>query len=391
MKSTKNKLLVLKFFLHIVSGGAYVKFNLMALEFFVYGSMATYSLLSQFFASEGLAESQIGLLMAVLPISSLYAHHVNFDIASNIGRVNWLKKVVLFAGILIWGLFLFESFVAKLLFIISFAFFFSAIAPLAESAIVDIAHHSSLNYGRIRLFGTFGFSFVALLMSSLIRIGFVNIFLTFSFLMFLTLLIAKGVEEIQLNEEEKVTSKRPLPVILWLLLPVVIFGIAANAFNMVFLPVLVETKGYDISLASIAFSVMAITETPFLLWADIIVKKLGVVFMLSSGIFVVGLRNLLVTVANSPAMLLLAQVFHGWTYIVIYYSMMFLIQSFGAARIKAQKYFWIAMGIGPFLGSSLGGLLAEKLGLINTYSIFGLTPMVVSLLILLVFRKSLKT
>ncbi|MCD6551181.1 MFS transporter [Thermotoga sp.] len=367
-----------------------MKLHLMALEFFVYGTMATYSLLSQFLASEGLTESQIGLLMSVLPISSLYAHHLNFEIASNIGRINWLKKVVLFAGILIWGLFLFESFIAKFLFMIAFAFFFSATTPLAESAIVDIANNLNLNYGRIRLFGTFGFSFAALLMSGLIRIGFVTIFLTFSLLMFLTFLVAKGVKEVELNEDERVRSKKPLPLFFWLLLPIVIFGIAANNFNFVFLPVLMEKREYDISLASIAFSMMAITETPFLLWADTIVKKLGVVFILSSGIFVVGLRNLLVAMVDSPTMLLLVQLLQGWTYIVIYYSMMSLIQSFGAARIRAQKYFWIAMGIGPFLGSSLGGLLSEKLGLLNAYSIFGLVPMVISLLILLIFRKTLK-
>ncbi|PLV59784.1 MFS transporter [Thermotoga sp. KOL6] len=364
-----------------------MKLRLMIIEFLVYGSMAVYSLLSQFLANEGLTKSQIGILMAIMPLSSLYANHLNFDIASSIGRTNWLKKVVLASGILFWGLFLFERFPMKFIFMVTFAFFFSAVAPLAESVIVDITHQSKMNYGRIRLFGTFGFSFSALLMSVLIRIGFVTIFVVFSFLMILTFSILKGMNEVELGEEEKSRSKKPLPMFFWLLLPVVIFGIAANNFNFVFLPVLMEERSYDVSLASVAFSLMAITETPFLLWADMIVQKLGVPFMLASGVFVIGLRNLLVTMVHSPSTLLLIQLLQGWTYIVIYYSMMFLIRSFGPARIRAQKYFWISMGIGPFLGSSFGGLIAEKLGLMSTYTVFGLVPMIVSFLIFLFFRK----
>jgi len=364
-----------------------VRYRLVSIEFLVYGSMAVYSLLSQFLASEGLAKSQIGLLMAIMPISSLYANHLNFEIASAIGRVNWLKRVILSAGFLLWGLFLFEEFYVKLLFMAIFAFFFSATAPLAESVIVDITHQSRMNYGRIRLFGTFGFSFTALLMSALIRIGYVVIFVVFASLMILTFFVLKKVDEVELGDEEKSRSKKPLPIFFWLLLPVVIFGIAANNFNFVFLPVLIEERGYDVSLASLALSLMAITETPFLLWADEIVGKLGVGFLLSSGVFVVGLRNLLVTMANSPSSLLMVQLLQGWTYIVIYYSMMSLIRTFGPARIRAQKYFWIAMGIGPFVGSSTGGILAESLGMIGAYRIFGLVPMVVSLLVFLFLRR----
>jgi len=364
-----------------------VRYRLMSIEFFVYGTMAVYSLLSQFLANEELSKSQIGILMAILPITSLYANHLNFEIASTIGRVNWLKRVILFAGILFWGLFLFDEFYLKLLFMAVFAFFFSAVTPLSESVIVDITYQMKMNYGRIRLFGTFGFSFTALLMSGLIRLGFVTIFCTFTTLMFLTFLILNPMKEVELGEEEKRKSKKPLPTFFWLLLPVVIFGIAANNFNFVFLPVLMKERNYDVSLASIALSLMAITETPFLLWADEIVKKLGVGFMLASGVFVVGLRNLLVTMTGFPAALLMVQLLQGWTYIVIYYSMMFLIRTFGSARIRAQKYFWVAMGIGPFIGSSVGGVLAENLGLINSYRILGLVPMIVSLFVFLFLRK----
>ncbi|HAA81930.1 MAG TPA: MFS transporter [Thermotoga naphthophila] len=371
----------------LCKGGNFVRYRLMSIEFFVYGTMAVYSLLSQFLANEELSKSQIGILMSILPITSLYANHLNFEIASTIGRVNWLKKVILFAGILFWGLFLFEEFYLKLIFMSVFAFFFSAVTPLAESVIVDITHQMKMNYGRIRLFGTFGFSFTALLMSGLIRLGFVTIFYVFTALMLLTFWILKPMKEVDLGEEEKRKSKKPLPTFFWLLLPVVIFGIAANNFNFVFLPVLMKERNYDVSLASIALSLMAITETPFLLWADEIVKKLGVGFMLASGVFVVGLRNLLVTMTGSPAALLMVQLLQGWTYIVIYYSMMFLIRTFGSARIRAQKYFWVAMGIGPFIGSSVGGVLAENLGLINSYRILGLVPMIVSLFVFLFLRK----
>jgi PPP family 3-phenylpropionic acid transporter len=45
------------------------------------------------------------------------------------------------------------------------------------------------------------------------------------------------------------------------------------------------------------------------------------------------------------------------------------------------------MGIGPFIGSSVGGVLAENLGLIDSYRILGLVPMIVSLFVFLFLRK----
>lgn len=348
------------------------------LQFLLYGLMAMSSLLSQFFAVEGLTKTQIGILMAIPPLSSLYANPINFAIATRLGRVSWLKRVVILCGVFFFALYFFKSFLLRLLGMVSFAFFFSAITPLSESVMVDAAHRARKDYGKVRFLGTLGFSVTAVFMSFLVRIHFLFVFVTFLVYTTLLYLVLRNVDEVEVEKDGEESKGNTVPRFFWLILPVVTFGIVANSFNFIFLPVLMEERKYDVSLASVALSLMAITEVFFLFNSEKLIKKLGISFLLSSSIFVIGLRNLLVSFTERPSTLLMVQLLQGWTYIVIYYSVITLTRDFGRARIKAQKYFWMAMGVGPFFGSLLGGFLSERIGLLNTYRLFGVVPMVVS-------------
>jgi len=162
------------------------------------------------------------------------------------------------------------------------------------------------------------------------------------------------------------------------LFAIVTVAVGLNLFNSVFLPVLVKSKNFRAASVGLSFTLMALSETPFLLFAERIVKRFGSFRLLSSAIFVVGLRLVIASFATTETQLLLIQLLHGWTYIVIYYATLFLMRQKLSAHVleATQILFWISLqGIGPLLGSTVGGVVVEKVGVELAYLTFGIIAM----------------
>lgn len=137
-------------------------------------------------------------------------------------------------------------------------------------------------------------------------------------------------------------------------------------------------------------SLMALSELPFLLNAEKIQRKLTNNILFLSGVFMVGIRLVLVPLSWSQTSLILVQMLHGWTFIVIYYSTIHLMKENlkGQALLSAQTMFWIALqGIGPLIGSTVGGAVVEKLGTTNSYLLFGIISLGVALYASYFFKK----
>ncbi len=147
------------------------------------------------------------------------------------------------------------------------------------------------------------------------------------------------------------------------------------AFYATFLPLLVRQRGYDIATVGLCFAITALSEVPFLGFAEKILQKTGNLLLLSSGVFVMGLRVFLIPLTNSAITLILLQFLHGWTFIVIYYSLSNYIHYHlpESQSIKAQTLFWMTIqGFSFFTGSFFGGYLVDYVGLEESYQLLGL-------------------
>lgn len=345
-------------------------------EWSIYSNIALILLLSQYFDHIGFSPIQIGILIAVRPLMSLITNPFWFRIKQRIGNTKTLCIMTLFAAIFLWSIFLLEMFPLKLAGMIVTAFFLTSVIPIAESYIMVSLMKKGEKLDRPRLWGTTGFAFTSLLAGFLFRFGFYTLFILASFFLVMVLIFSLKLDSAPVNEQtrQKTSETGQWQVFLFMLISA---GLAfpLMSFYSTFLPVLVRQRGYDIATVGICFAIMAFSEVPFLGFAEKILKKTGNFLLLSSGVFIIGFRVLLTPFTTSATMLIVLQVLHGWTFIVIYYSLFNYIHYHlpESQSIKAQTLFWMTFqGFSLFTGSFFGGYLLDYLGLEKSYYLVGL-------------------
>ncbi|MGC9322942.1 MAG: MFS transporter, partial [Kosmotogaceae bacterium] len=146
------------------------------IEALIYASLATKNLLGQYFDISGFSSTEIGILMAVLPVVSLVSSPLWFKISSRLGQNRIYYIVSLSSAVCIWPIFATSEFLTSLLFMILFSLFFSGVVPLGDSIIMTIIKKTGGRFDRVRLFGTIGFAATSLLLSSLVGISFFWLF-----------------------------------------------------------------------------------------------------------------------------------------------------------------------------------------------------------------------
>jgi PPP family 3-phenylpropionic acid transporter len=114
----------------------------------------------------------------------------------------------------------------------------------------------------------------------------------------------------------------------------------------------------------------SISEVPFLLFADRILKKIGVEYTLTSSSLFMALRWLLLHSITNIYVLLFVQVLHGVNFIVFSFSLATYINNKFPKELKASGQAMnglINLGLSRILGSMLGGVLSDAFGIKNMF------------------------
>ncbi|MFO7881239.1 MAG: MFS transporter [Kosmotogaceae bacterium] len=362
------------------------------LIFFIYASRAAKNLFSQYFDQSGFTASQIGILMAVLPVVTLFVNPFWFKMGKKFTEKRVYMVLAIVTAFTIWGVFIFEGFISKLIFFSIASIFYASVIPLGESRIITSLKIKKRLYGRVRLWGTIGFGTTAVLIGMLVKTGFYNVFLVFSGVMLLSLPFLKhfsfNERRKTIGDERQKEFKGTGTFSMFLLLTAGMFcGVTMNAFHNTFIPLLTREKGFDVSSVGIVFMAMAFSEIPFLFFADRIVKRLGYLPVLTAGIFFEGLRIILVTLSSSLIMLIFSEFLHGVTYILVYFSLFTYIHyELPKDQItKAQSIFWVVRsGLTYITGSLLGGFLIDMITTVTAFRLMGVLALSVAAFITLI-------
>ena len=353
-----------------------------ATEIFIYSNLSVMALFSQFFHSKGFSSVEIGILMAVTPTLSVIANPFWFKRSSRKGGPSVMGTLSFVSAIVVWGVFFTPTFESSLIAMSLFAFFAVSVIPISESVVVPSLRSKGKRFNRARAFGTIGYSATALISGILLSKGFVIIFIIAS----VSLLTAAAVSRAYpskriLERSESEMDSTPLPIEFYLLVLAGVASITVGAFGSTFLPLLTSEMGYDLSSAGFSFSLMALSEVPFLFFAEKIIDRIGNTRLLLVGIFATGLRWFLTSIAPSFPVFLLFQALHGINYIVVYYSVTnFIHKNFEENKAtRALTIYWMStMGLSYLLGSVLGGVLIRAFGIRRMYTIAGILGMVIA-------------
>ncbi|HOD91857.1 MAG TPA: MFS transporter [Thermotogota bacterium] len=342
-------------------------------ELLMYANLAMFNILGQYFYMRGFSPFEVGILVAMIPAASFVSNPFWFRMKEKLPRTRLIAILTIGTVVGFWSLFFVRPFLLNLVLMAFTAFFSGAVVPIGESYVMESLIRKQKKLDLPRMFGTIGYSMGSLMIGFLLKIDVVFLFAFSTLFLVLVSFLIRRLDQIALVSEGRSAASLPRTgswnAFLWYLV-LASASILLISFNGAFLPQLIGQRGYDPALTGICFAVLSFSEVPFLLFAKKILRKMGTLLLLATGVLCISLRMFLTPFTNSELALVLVQAMHGWSYIVIYYALFDYIhyELPIAYASKAQAVFWIGIqGLSFFLGSSLGGLLVEGIGLDRTY------------------------
>jgi PPP family 3-phenylpropionic acid transporter len=270
------------------------------------------------------------------------------------------------------------------------AVFQSAQGPLSEAITLEGLAHLGKSYGPVRLAGTFGFAVAALVVGPLLKIDVRFLFFTVGAMALLNLVTAwrlpvvKGHQTGTRVPVSHVFHDKSLTIMLGFSL---VANLAIQFYNSFFAVYFVSLGGSPDQVGFL-LALMAVSELPFLLWAEKILAKVGLRGTLVLSMGVVVLRFAALAVLQAPGWLFALSLLNGLTFIVFAYSLATYIAKNVRKELRAtgQTFLGVASAAGRTLGSLGGGLLAQTLGLATTFVLMGALGLVATAVFLWVTR-----
>ncbi len=354
------------------------------LELLIYIPRAFFSFVGNYFNELHFSDFQNGLLGSTAAIMVLFSNPFWMRFADKRVKNNVLAFVALASALLIWGVYSFKSFLPVLMMTFAIGFVWTAILPLAESISIAQLNQRDFSFGKARMMGSIGFAlamiFFGYLKSNLIffMIG------SFSFLSIglSAIFLIPKTHGYNVKKEKHKFSFKNLPGEFYIMLLLETLVISSGNFGLYFFPILMKSRGESVSYAGIAIAVHALSEVPFLFFADRIVTKLGIKRILIIASFAYGLRWILTWSVTNPVLVISFQAFEFFNFIAVYYAIWYYVslKIEPTHRSDAQAIFWVVtIGISAIFGYIVGGWISNLLGVANGYLFFGILSILTGL------------
>lgn len=364
-----------------------------AIYFFFYAALAyLISYLTLYYQSLGLSGLEIGLLSAVTPLIGWVAGPfwgAIADITHRHKRILILSFAATIVAVLLLSTA--RSYGWLILFVAAYAFFNAPIIPLVDNSVVELLGGRRQEYGRQRVWGTYGWGLASLTGGWMLqRFGFPVIFYGFAFLMGFGLLAAARfpVSEAPIamkfsrNILQLLTNRR------WLLFLALVMVLGAGmAMIGNYFSIYLTNLGAPIFWIGVAYTLATISEIPALFYSNLLIRRFGLVGLLVIGGSAFGLRALAFSFATEPWQPLALQLAHGLTFALVLvagveYASQIAPPGLGAT---AQGLFsGVFNGLGYAIGGLVGGILLDKVGVQGMYRVAGVSALLAVGLFLLV-------
>jgi PPP family 3-phenylpropionic acid transporter len=357
-----------------------------------------------------------------LPYFNLYCYHLKFS-GFQIGALSAIRSVALILFSLVWGtladrfkirrpiyiscnfistaiwIFYFYTtdFWAMLLITIFYGIFYSPIISFLEAFTMDVLGPEKKSYGRLRAWGTVAFISTVIVLGRIIDLYSIEIILVLIF----SVSIAQAVISIKIPDIQ-IKKQASFSINVKVLLTARYIVFLFCAFLMLvshgtyygFYSIHLENLGYGNTFIGISWALASIAEILVMLKSNRIFNRFSLDNVLVFSFLVAMLRWLGLSFAESPAALLLLQIFHAVTYGTFHVASILYIDSLtpddtktlGQAVNNAITY-----GLGLMVGFFINGYLFEIMGLFKLFLVSSLIALSGGLLLKssqVMFRKA---
>ncbi|WP_226583866.1 MFS transporter [Halobacillus litoralis] len=362
--------------------------------FFAFG--AIFPLLSVFLEEEkGLSHTQIGMVIAALPLVTIFMQPVWGMLSDYTRRPKRLLMLAsLTAGLL--GAFYPQLSIFPALFIgiICIAIFQSGIVPLSDSLSLNFVQRNGKEYGNIRLWGAVGFAIAVFVLGGVTEsTGSMDwIFYFFSIGLVIALItlfqFPKRAEEVSLPFKKGLhTLIKQKSFLLFLISNFLIFGpVLANNY---YFGTFILTVGGTLSGVGVAFLLAAGSEAPFMKFAQQVINRFGVLAVLILSASVSCLRWLLYYFEPSSAVVYGSTIAQGVSVGLYIPAALLLVRELAPDDVRATAvglYSAVGNGLGNACFTFLGGIMIDFYSVTFMYGLFSLMTFI-GMIILLVIKK----
>ncbi|MFA9559600.1 MFS transporter [Evansella sp. AB-rgal1] len=323
----------------------------------------------------GLNGSQIGVLLAVGPAAAIIAQPF-WGFMSD--KWKTVKRVLLIclSCALATGFLLFQL-TEYLLLIPIMYIFFSFTSPsggLGDSLAQKVSSKNKVSFGSIRLWGSLGFGVSSLVSGFILaQIGITNIYYIYAAFLFIAILFCY-------SSPDSEPSKKPVQLLsalkllkdkkLMLFLVMVMTIGLTHRMNDSFLGLYIVQLGADESYIGIAWSIGVITEALVFAFSIYWFRRVHPLTLINIAAVLYFVRWLLMYLIPNPNIILVIQLFHGFTFAILYLTAFQFVSKLVPEELESTGHLlFISMffGISGVVGSLLGGNIMNVFDLRTLY------------------------
>lgn len=318
----------------------------------------------------GYGEAKIGILLSMGPFIAIFGQPL-WGMATDRSKTkNTMLALLLLGSAAMMALYpLSKSFIYITVITGTFTFFQTSINPISDAITLEYLDADTRKFGPIRMAGTIGYAIMSVIAGAAAKNNIMNIFLLYMVITlaaFAAIFKLPGVEGHQTKRNRvsiwKVLKNREVVVLMCFSMIIQ----ATIGFYSSFFPIYFKQLGADNGMLGWAMFLSASSEIPFLLFADRILKKLGIYLTMTLSAAAAGVRWMLLSSITNPYVILPLQLMHGLTFIVFSYSMSTYINKNVPKELKASGQALnglVNLGVARILGSLFGGFISNSTGI----------------------------
>lgn len=345
----------------------------------------------------GLSHTSIATLLSFGPLIAILAQPVWGNIGDRSESKNSVLQILLLGSAITVLLFpLSNQYIYLLMIICLTTFFQTSIYPLSDAITLEHLSRTKWAFGPIRLAGTIGYAFMSVAFGMIAKRNISSIFLVYSIVMLVAIIISIQLPKIKGHQSHRkkvslLVLLKNRKLMLFMLLNFIVQITLGYYYS--FFPIYFQQLGGDSGLLGLSMLFSSISELPFLLFGDKIIRRFGIPAVLLGTAFFAGLRWLLLYFVHNPYLVLPIQMLHGLIFIVLMVTLAIYINQEVPKELKASGQTLnglISLGLARIIGSMAGGVASEFVGMRDVFLYSAVVAFVTFIVFAFIFVKEFK-
>jgi MFS transporter, PPP family, 3-phenylpropionic acid transporter len=340
--------------------------------------------------SIGFSGREIGLLFAILPFVKSFGPIIWGIVADRTGARKKIFIIAALASVAFFtGFLLTTSFTAMAFLIAFYGSSRSALIPMIEATTWEYIGTQGGEYGKIRVWGSFGFIMSAFICGNLAH------YFGIRSLLYVILILSWALAALAFKVPEQKKLSQPFhksdfiaflkrPEILVFLLICILMRVSHGAFNG-FFSIHLSDLGYSYRLIAVMWPIGVGAEV-LLMWNyQKLFKNVSPTRVMALSTFAAALRWILIATVAHPFWMALSQMLHALTFAGFHIAAITYVNAHfpKTARTASQGlYSALSFGVGGSIGLVLSGVLFDHVGSASLFLIFSVFALLASMVAL---------